>query len=116
MVDADRTELLTGFDVRAVNDWIQDASRWLGSLQLVERYRCECGDASCERTIGLTDAEYEWVRADSTHFVVALNHEHPAEHVVAERQRLAVVGTVEAWASSAASGSRHSDGLTCVAP
>ena len=103
MSESGRTELLTQIDVRVVNEWIQEANRSFGSGRLVERFHCECGGRGCEHTIGLTDGEYESVRADATRFVVALNHEHPGERVVCESRRFAIVSTIDARSCSAAS-------------
>lgn len=102
MTDAQHAELLTQIEMRDVNEWICETKRSFGSHTLIVRYRCECGDAWCNLTVGLTDAEYESVRVDGTRFVVALNHERPDERVVSERQRFAVVCTIDAWASRAA--------------
>lgn len=109
MSESGRTELLTQIDVRVVNEWIQDANRSFASGRLVERFHCECGGKGCEHTIGLTDGEYESVRADATRFVVALNHEHPGERVVFEGRRFAIVSTIDARSCSATSSAdpRH---------
>lgn len=109
MIESDQAELSTQIHVRAVNEWIRDSNRSFCSGALVERFHCECGDDGCERTIGLTDREYESVRADATLFVVAPNHEHPSERVVCESRRFAVVTTIDARSCSAASSAdpRH---------
>jgi hypothetical protein len=53
---------------------------------------CECADVDCERTLNLSIAEYERVRASSVRFPVALGHVYPeVEHVVEENERFAVV-------------------------
>lgn len=58
-------------------------------------FRCECGDGLCRRLIALTPSEYALVRADATHFAVALDHENPeSEQVIAQNERFAVVTTV----------------------
>ena len=50
------------------------------------------------RSIRLTVAEYEFVRATSNRFAIALNHENPeCEIVVSECARFAVVDKVEGW-------------------
>ncbi len=109
MLSESAAELLTQIDVRVVNEWIQDANRSFGSSRRLERFRCECGGRGCEHTIGLTDGEYESVRADATRFVVAVNHEHPGERVICEGRRFAVVSTIDARSCSAASSAdpRH---------
>lgn len=103
MHDVERAGLLTQIDVRTVNEWIQHAHRAFGSSALTERYRCECGDPVCDATVELTEGEYESVREDPTRFVVSVNHEDPGEFVVSEHRHFAVVGTIDAWASRAAS-------------
>jgi hypothetical protein len=51
------------------------------SLDLV----CECGDATCDRRISMTRAEYERVRSESRQFAVHPGHEIPdVESVVAK--------------------------------
>ena len=45
---------------------------------------CECANTDCAVPVSLTVAEYEAVRADSTHFLVAPS----AEHVVPEVERV----------------------------
>lgn len=44
---------------------------------------CECADPQCTERITLTAADYEWVRAKPTRFVLARGHTAPEiEHVV----------------------------------
>jgi hypothetical protein len=102
MPDANHTELGTQIEVRVVNEWIRDANEWLGSLKPFEMYHCECGDGRCDSCIGLTDAEYEAVRAEWSQFIVAQNHEQPDQQVISQRRRFAVVKPLETWASMAA--------------
>jgi hypothetical protein len=53
---------------------------------------CECADESCTQALELTLDEYERVRADPTHFIVAPGHVAPSiEHTVNEGQRYTVV-------------------------
>jgi hypothetical protein len=48
-------------------------------------YFCECSNADCNLQVVLPTAEYEWVRAKPTRFVVATGHDLPdIEHVVRE--------------------------------
>jgi hypothetical protein len=84
---------------RDQNEWIEKASDSFGGFPLTETYVCECGDGACTETIELTRAEYESVRSEPTHFVLAPNHENPeVESVVAESSRFAVVDKFEALA------------------
>lgn len=48
-------------------------------------FTCECGRAECAEPITLTMAEYEAIRAKSTHFAVVPEHEQPEIEVVIER-------------------------------
>ena len=53
---------------------------------------CECSDRSCTERVDASLEEYEQVRADATHFLVAPGHEDAAiERVVGRRPGLAVV-------------------------
>jgi hypothetical protein len=61
---------------------------------------CECPDESCTARVGLRSDEYERVRADSTHFVVAPGHVDPeVELVVEQHERFWVVEKVGAAAA-----------------
>jgi len=55
---------------------------------------CECADESCTEAVNLTAAEYEAVRADPTHFLVAPSLKHvvgSVERVVERHERYWVV-------------------------
>jgi hypothetical protein len=55
-------------------------------------FLCECGDPGCERTIELTQTEYERVRANSRRFAVIGDHAiETTEDIVERHQRYAVV-------------------------
>ena len=74
-------ERLEGYAVANVND---DSGRVLPFL-------CECHRMSCTQVLLVTLPEYEKVRADSRHSVLAKGHDDPAiERVVAETDRFAV--------------------------
>jgi hypothetical protein len=80
---------------RTQNEWVETADATSGSLLA---FVCECGDGECGRTIRLTKAEYEFVRATSNRFAIALNHENPeSELLVQECARYAVVDKIEGW-------------------
>jgi hypothetical protein len=80
---------------RTQNEWVETAGSAPASLL---RFVCECGDGECGRTIRLTTAEYESVRAASNRFAIAPNHENPeCEVVIQECPRYAVVDKVEGW-------------------
>ena len=48
-------------------------------------FACECGRATCAEPITMTLAEYEAIRAQSTHFAVVPQHEQLEIEVVIER-------------------------------
>lgn len=80
---------------RTQNEWVETAG---GAPEALLRFVCECGDGECGRTIRLTMAEYEFVRATSNRFAIALNHENPeSEIVVEEHSRYAVIDKIEGW-------------------
>ena len=80
---------------RTQNEWVISAG---ASEDGLLAFVCECGDGECGRTIELTAGEYEFVRATSNRFAVALNHENPeSEVVISECLRFAVVDKVEGW-------------------
>jgi hypothetical protein len=59
------------------------------------RYVCECSHVGCEATIELSGTEYELVRSEPTHFVVAGGHQLPEiEQVVAAHDGYFVVEKV----------------------
>jgi hypothetical protein len=60
-------------------------------------YLCECSELSCAKTIELTDAEYERVRARATVFVVVPGHERSdIERVIEENDRFLLVQKIVA--------------------
>jgi hypothetical protein len=56
----------------------------------VELYFCECADQDCRQKLSLRKQEYEAVRSNSRHFVIAVGHETPDVETVIE--------THEGWA------------------
>lgn len=67
---------------RGLNEKI-GAGRDRGDDRTQVGFVCECGHTDCHRIIELTAAEYEGVRAQSTHFAVLPEHVIPeAEYVV----------------------------------
>jgi hypothetical protein len=84
---------------RKQNEWIERTSEGFDSASPTETYVCECGDGECSQPIELTRAEYEHVRAEATHFVVAPDHENPeVEQLISECARFTVVDKFEAAA------------------
>ncbi len=80
---------------RTQNEWVETAGV---APELLLAFVCECGDGECGRSISLTTPEYEFVRATSNRFAVAVHHENPeAEIVISECDRFAVVDKIEGW-------------------
>ena len=53
---------------------------------------CECADDDCREKISLSKAEYESVRANSRHFLIAKGHEVPdVETVVEDHEEWTVI-------------------------
>jgi hypothetical protein len=76
---------------RQVNERIEEVNEALGKGEPAD-FLCECGDESCTAPVSLTLEEYERVRAEPTHFVIAHGHEAPdVERVVEKTDRYAVV-------------------------
>lgn len=71
---------------REVNEAIAEVGGGLGLGQAggePMEVMCECGRPDCFERIQLTEAGYEAIRADPTHFVLIAGHEVAAvEHVV----------------------------------
>jgi hypothetical protein len=84
---------------RKQNEWIERTSEGFDRASPTETYVCECGDGECSEPIELTRAEYEGVRTEATHFVVAPDHENPeVEQLISECSRFTVVDKFEAAA------------------
>ena len=77
---------------RARNEWIEQTADSFGANHVEEAYICECGDPQCSDNISLTRVEYEAVRSEGSHFVVAIDHENPEmERIIVENKRFTVV-------------------------
>jgi hypothetical protein len=80
---------------REVNERVVEVHRAMDVSDTPDRLLeifCECGRSHCTERLELTRAEYERVRADATHFVLACGHETTlVEHVVARTERYVVV-------------------------
>lgn len=64
---------------------------------------CECADEDCAQRLILRPEEYERIRADPTHFVVAHGHVDPTiEEIVHRTDRFEVVRKVGDAAEAAA--------------
>jgi hypothetical protein len=65
---------------REINERLQDLNIDFGTSEWV----CECSDLECVGRIEMTDAAYEEVRRDGTHFALLVGHEQiDIERVVA---------------------------------
>jgi hypothetical protein len=80
---------------RDVNERIREISDTFGQKDSSYDFLCECSDPECAERVVLTSAEYEFIRADSTRFVVAKGHAMPEiesvvdqakDHVVVEKE------------------------------
>ncbi len=66
---------------REVNERIQDLNRGFSfGADDVTDFVCECSDDSCFLPVRLTLGEYEQVRAQPTHFLIAPGHVWHPEH------------------------------------
>jgi hypothetical protein len=82
---------------RQVNERIKDVADRFEGFEKYE-FLCECADPACTERIQLTREEYEWVRSQSTRFLLARGHSAPeiehvvereTDHVVVEKRGLA---------------------------
>jgi hypothetical protein len=77
------------------NEWIEGIRGEMGQEVSTETYVCECGDATCVERIRLTRPEYEAVRAYSTRFAIAIDHENPEiDQLVTEGGGYSVVAKI----------------------
>jgi hypothetical protein len=87
---------------RNVNEQIEEISQTVEPADPVMEYVCECDRQDCYEKVNATRAEYESVRADPTHFIVALGHQDPSlERVFASNDRFLVVEKLGAAARDA---------------
>jgi hypothetical protein len=76
---------------RQVNERIEEVNESLGADEPSD-FLCECGDENCTAPVSLTVAEYEAIRSNPTHFVIAHGHEViDVERVVEQNERFTVV-------------------------
>ena len=76
---------------RVLNENILSVAATLGGDEPFE-FICECSTVGCFERLSLTLREYERVRGDGTHFLVAAGHEDiELEQVIAVRDRFVVV-------------------------
>ena len=81
--------------LRRYNEHVE-AERLLTQPTLSE-WVCECADEKCAQPVKLTIAEYEAVRAEPTHYLVAASDEHvdpEIEYVVRREPRYWVIAKI----------------------
>jgi len=77
---------------RLVNDEFLEVATRLDDGSTMFEFICECSTSGCFERVSLTLAEYERIRQDGTHFLLAAGHEDIAiEQVIAERDGYVVV-------------------------
>ena len=69
---------------RQVNEQIRGLNRDFGTQGGTMTVICECGDADCTERLELRVQDYERVRSDSRHYVIARGHEIPDVETVVE--------------------------------
>jgi hypothetical protein len=87
---------------RDVNERIREISDTFGQKDATYNFLCECSDPMCAEKVVLTPAEYEYVRAESTRFVVAKGHAMPEIESVVDQAEDHVVGEKEGAAADVA--------------
>jgi hypothetical protein len=70
---------------RALNERIEDISRFLDEETQEATFICECGRAECMERIRIPLDLYEHVRSDPTLFIVLPGHEEPDVATIVER-------------------------------
>jgi hypothetical protein len=70
---------------RTVNERIAESAERFDSESA--EFVCECDDRSCTHRVEASLDEYERVRADATHFLLAPGHENEEIERVVERKR-----------------------------
>jgi hypothetical protein len=77
---------------RDFNEWINASNERMGDHRATHEYICECSDGSCREAIGMSDQEYEAIRADGNRFLIAVDHENPElDQVVRHNARFTTV-------------------------
>jgi hypothetical protein len=76
---------------RRVNERIEEINEALAG-ESESDFLCECGNDDCTAPVSLTLSEYEEVRSNPTHFLIAPGHDViDLERVIRETDRYAVV-------------------------
>jgi hypothetical protein len=88
---------------RQVNEQIQSLNHDFGTQEDTMSVICECGDADCTERLEIRASDYERVRGDSRHYVIATGHEiHDVEVVVEQADGYDVVQKREGVAAELA--------------
>jgi hypothetical protein len=83
---------------REVNERIESLNGSFTAEAPISDLVCECADGACTERIGVTVAEYERVRGDGSHFLVAPADSHyfaDVERVVERHERFWIVEKFE---------------------
>jgi hypothetical protein len=78
----------------ALNERVNEINKPHDLWVTLSDWFCECPARNCTTRIALTPQQYEAVRANPTHFIVAPSREHvvpDAERVIAPRERYWIV-------------------------
>jgi hypothetical protein len=104
-VDEERQERLAKNEslFRALNENINALASGLGGREPFE-FICECSTSGCFERLWLTLAEYERIRRDGTHFLLADGHEDIEIEQVIERHDQFVVVEKDGVAGLVADG------------
>ena len=98
---------------RDVNERVNDVNKAHGLWVTLSDWICECADETCTERIELTPQQYEEVRNNPTHFIVAPGEEHvipDAESIFEKRGRYWVLEKEAAAAAVAENLEPHSGG------
>jgi hypothetical protein len=89
---------------RAINERVNDINKTHDLWLRLSDWFCECPGYNCTTRIALTPQQYEAVRANPTHFIVAPSKEHlvpDVERVIQQRERYWVIEKVGGGAAVA---------------
>lgn len=70
---------------RQVNEQIRDLNRTFETEEGTMTVICECGNSDCAERLELRVQDYERVRSDARHYVIAKGHEIPSVETVVEQ-------------------------------
>jgi hypothetical protein len=76
---------------RDANESVRAVQKDLGITEGAMPFICECEEPTCRSIIRVAQADYEAVRSDARHFIVAPGHEGGGEHVVETQSSYSVV-------------------------